>query len=188
MTMFLNSETPFLRILDPATGAFIRFNAGRLDLDPETEEGAYWLPLVVAEASHNASIRAIESAVFCPECGEPFTGGTAKANLAVHRRSIHFDAFMRDVEASQAEERNVLIAGQAGYPCGLCPPGMSTFGNEQELAIHTRALHTQAPALDGEGNTIGGGEVDVTSSAPTMRRGRQPALNSSPPPVDQPPE
>lgn len=154
MTTFVNTVTPFLRILLP-TGEYAQFQAGRLDVaedDPAHEA-------VMAEAIRNPSISIMVNKTTCEYDGVVFEGDRAAAKLAAHKKAIHFDLWAKEEELKAATVIQREIKARAGYACDVCAP-IQTFGSEDDLAAHVALLHATAPELDDEGNTVGGGEPD----------------------------
>src|SRR6266536_2963729 len=136
MTLFLCNQYPALRIMDPESSQIVQFQGGKLELDKEDR----FYALVAAEAARNPAIVVYESVTTCPECGEPFTGKAAKADLGRHRKDAHFDRWLADQDAKAAESRNAEIKGREGFACDQCAP-VQTFPTTEALALHTRTLH-----------------------------------------------
>lgn len=147
MATLLNHTYPQMRILIPQTGQYREFRGGRLEIDRDDPD----YDVVMAEAAANPSIVIYESVTTCDRCGEVYTGKLAAANLARHRKDVHFDVWLAEQDAEQALARNAEIKAREGFPCDVCRP-VQTFGTEDELALHVTVMHTAAPALDAEGN------------------------------------
>lgn len=161
MPTLITKQFPALRIFDPISGEYRQFVGGRLDI--EADDPAF--AAVMAEASRNPAIYVVTTEVHCPECGEGFEGKMAKARMTLHRKDAHYDAWLADDEAKHVEERHVEMKSRAGVACDVCRPAQ-VFGSEDELAAHVRILHTAAPALDAEGNTIGQDREESAPAAP----------------------
>lgn len=169
--IFVCTEYPYLRILRQ-DGEYAQFLGGKLELD-EDEPG---YAEVLAEAQRNPAVSIHVNSTTCDLCGEVFEGKNAKSNFAKHVRAIHPDVF--DAEQALLHARSVEqeVKSRAGFACDVCQP-VQTFGSEADLAAHVTLLHTQPPAMDAEGNEIGGGrdderrpgEVDPVPAARTSR-------------------
>lgn len=154
MTLFICTATPFLKIL-LTSGEYASFEAGQLEVaetDPFYEE-------VLAEATRNASISIMTNATTCRFCGAEFIGDKAKAKLEDHSKEVHFDLWVKQQEIDAATVIQKEIKSRAGYVCDICAP-VQTFGSEADLAEHVNTLHTKPPALDDDGNELGGGDPD----------------------------
>lgn len=149
--LFVNPTTPELRIYNPETGGWARFTGGKLDIDESDPDFKY----VMAEAQRNPAISIHAKGVNCPECGELFTGKTARMDLGKHRKGIHFDKWLADQDALAAAERDVQVKSRAGYVCDICQP-VQEFGTADDLAGHVSLLHAAPPELTETGETIGG--------------------------------
>jgi hypothetical protein len=164
--LFICQTYPYLRIYDPATEEIIQFQAGKLQLDP----GDRGFEVVKAEALRNPSIVMLVEAVQCPECGEPFTGKAAGAQLGKHKKEAHFEKWVTDKEAEQVQTREVK--GRQPHACDLCPR-VQEFGSADELAIHVRAVHLSVDVddngnvFDGEG---GGGPASAVIAEPSAAK------------------
>jgi hypothetical protein len=188
MTVLINQELPYLRILMP-DGTYEQFTGGKLEIEQTIEVDGEDRPnphyeAVMAEAVRNPYIQILENATTCPECGEVFRGQIAKADLGKHRKAVHPVAWEADRDAKAAEERLVELKSRAGIVCDVCAP-VQTFGTAEgpgSLAEHVAAVHATKPTLDAEGNTIGAGsegtgggprrrpgEVDIPAATPSGR-------------------
>lgn len=173
MTTLVNSTHPQLRILLP-DGSYAQFLGGKLDID---EDDTPFYDAIMAEAVRNPSIAIIVSEGTCRFCGETFTGKNAQDQLDAHQKDIHFDLWVKQQEIEAATVIQKEVKARAGFPCDVCAP-VQTFGNADDLAAHVQLLHTAPPALDDEGNTVGGedgegrrpGEVEPPRAA--RRRSR----------------
>lgn len=147
--LFICQTYPYLRIYVPETEEFIQFQGGKLALDP----GDRGYEAVKAEALRNPSIAMLAEAVQCPDCGEPFTGKTAGAQLGKHRKDIHFDQWVSEKELDKAVQTRE-VKGRQLHACDLCPR-VQEFGSADELAIHVRAVHLTVD-VDDDGNVFAG--------------------------------
>lgn len=178
MTTFVNTVTPYLRILLPE-GDYAQFHGGRLDLAEDDPAHA----AVMAEAIRNPSISVIISAATCLYCGDDFTGDKAGSKLDGHMKEIHFDLWQKQLELDQAKVVQKEVKSRAGYACDVCAP-IQTFGSADDLAEHAALLHANVPNLGDEGNTVGGsgedsgrrpGEVEPAPAAQPARGHAGPA-------------
>lgn len=163
MAILLCNQFPAMRILDPATGNWIPFLNGKLEI--ESDHPAF--ATVMAEASRNPAIVVYESVTTCDRCGETFEGGAAKARLGKHRKDVHYDVWLAEKDAKEGEARMAEIKGREGVPCDACAPA-TWHPDADALALHVKVMHTKAPEMDDEGNTKGDGEaaaLDVTIPA-----------------------
>lgn len=149
MPTLINTQTPFLRIFDEASGEYVQFRAGKLEI--EEDEVGY--EAVMAEATRNPSISIIVNETTCQYCGQVFRGKAAKAQLGGHKKDIHFDLWQAEKEIEQATVIAREVKARAGYSCDVCAP-VQTFGSEADLAQHARDLHTAPPELDADGNEV----------------------------------
>lgn len=166
--IFINTVTPFLQIFIPPTGEFARFQGGKLEIDKDHPH----FPFVMAEAQRNPAISIMANETTCPQCGETFEGRTAKMKLGAHRKEVHFDEWLADKEAADVAETQREIKSRAGYACDVCAP-IQTFGDPDALARHVVEVHTIPPAMDEQGNELGGGaaaEVDTAIPAATGKQ------------------
>jgi hypothetical protein len=175
----INAIHPQLRIVVSAEPLRIRsFMGGKLVVerdDPDYEQ-------LMSFATSSPEVRVVETAVWCPECGEPFAGGAAKPEMGKHRKELHFDAWIADKEAATAQEKAAVISERSGIPCPICEAqGGSTerFPDFETVAVHAKAIHDSdelLPRLDAEGNTIGGdgegGVPAVSSTIPPAKSSR----------------
>ena len=161
MATLINTTHPYLRVLVSEPDLRFRsFDGGKLIVESDDQDYAF----LIAFAEATPEIRVVESAVWCPECGEPFAGGEAKDKLAAHRKVFHLEAFFNDEEASLAEQKSAIIIERSGIPCPICtvrsgPLATQRFPDAETLSVHTAAVHGShdaEPPLDEEGNTIGG--------------------------------
>lgn len=150
--LFLCQTTPYLRVYDPESEEFIAFSGGKLQMD-ESDPG---YAAVMAEALRNPAIVILADGVQCPECGEPFAGKAAKPQLGKHRKEVHFEKWVADQEAANAEAIAVEVKRRQPHACDLCPR-VQEFGSADELAVHVAAVHT-ATELDDDGNPVGSGD------------------------------
>lgn len=166
MTTLVNSNYPYLRVLLP-DDTFIQFQGGRLELP---EDHPYY-DHVMDVATGMPSIAILVNETTCIYCGEVFKGDKAAAKLDAHKKDIHFDVWEAEslIEAASVHQREVK--SRAGHACDVCRPAQ-VFGSEDDLAEHIALLHTAAPSLDDDGNTLGGndddrrpGEVDAPKAA-----------------------
>lgn len=145
MPLLINSTHPGLRIYNPDNGEYAQFTYGRLEIGPDDPNYG----TVMAEASRNPFITIVTTATFCPRCGVPFEGSTAKDDLAAHVKSDHFDTYLADLEAAQGSERIQLIKANAGIACDICQP-VQVFADADALALHAKVVHAsgeeEAPA------------------------------------------
>lgn len=155
MTVFVNTTHPELRIFVPATGEYVSFIGGKLEID----EGEPGYEEAKAEAIRNPLISIIENETTCQFCGEVFHGKAAKLNLGAHKKAIHFDLWSKEKEIEHATLMSREIKSRAGFACDVCSP-VQTFGTAEDLAAHTAFLHASAPSLDDEGNEVGDNEPD----------------------------
>jgi hypothetical protein len=165
MTRFVNTTTPFLRIL-LSTGEYIQFQAGSLEVaedDPFHGE-------VLAEAVRNPSISVMVNETTCRFCGEVLTGDRAAKKLDEHTKQMHFELWQKQQDIEIATVRQREVKARAGYACDVCSP-VQTFGSEDDLAAHVNLFHANAPDLDEAGN-IRGGDPD---------EGRRPGEVAPPP-------
>jgi len=163
--LFICQTYPYLRIYDPGTGEFVQFQGGKLQLDP----GDRGFEVVKAEALRNPAIVMLVEAVQCPDCGEPFTGKAAGAQLGKHRKDAHFDRWVSDREAEQVTTKEVK--GRQPHACDLCPR-VQEFGSADELAIHVRAVHLTVD-VDDNGNVFSddaGGPASAIIAEPSAAR------------------
>lgn len=154
MATLINGTNPALRILvSEAPLRFRQFVGGKLEIEPDDPD----YEAVIRVAQRTSTIRVVETAVWCPECQEPFAGKMARANLGAHRKEKHLDAYFRDQEASLARERTAIVLERSGIPCPLCPPSTERFPDRESIEIHAFAVHEgRAPIELGEdGETIG---------------------------------
>ena len=151
MTKFINTSTPYLRILLP-DGDYAQFQGGKLEIDEDDPGYA----TVMAEAQSNPSISIMVSATTCEYCGEVFKGRPAKAQLAKHKKDVHFDLWRAEKEIEQATVIDIEVKKRAGFACDVCAP-VQTFGSAADLSEHTRLLHTQPPELNDAGEEVGSG-------------------------------
>ena len=149
--IFVCTEFPQLRILR-ADGEYAQFVGGKLELD----EGDPGFAEVKAEAERNPHIAIVVNATTCTLCGETFAGKVAKANLAKHVKEIHPLVWKAEQELEFATSQSKALKHTEGYPCDVCQP-VQVFGTKEDLAEHVKALHTQPPAMDAEGNEVGDG-------------------------------
>jgi len=171
MTTFINTVTPYLRIL-MSDGSYIQFHGGSLDVAEDDE----FYDEVLAEAQRNPSISIMVNATTCRYCGESFSGDKAKAKFESHFKDVHFDLWQKQTELDAAVMIQKEVKARAGYACDVCAP-VQTFGSEGDLAEHVTMLHTQPPQMDDDGNTLGGedgggrrpGEVDPPPAATRSR-------------------
>lgn len=152
MALFINNVHPYLQILNPATGEFARFQAGRLEIAEDDPNYA----VVMAWATRDPNIAVIVNETTCPDCGEVFVGSEKKArlDLGAHRKDVHFDKWLADKQAQDARVTEKELKSRAGYPCDVCSP-IQVFGDPAGLSEHVRLLHTAAPNLDDAGNDLG---------------------------------
>lgn len=152
MALLINNTNPYLQILNPATGAFVRFQAGRLEIAEDDPNYA----VAMAWAARDPNIAVIVNETTCPDCGEVFVGSEKKArlDLGAHRKDVHFDKWLADKQAQDAKVTEKEIKSRAGYPCDVCVP-IQVFGTAEDLAAHVGLLHTSAPNLDDAGNDLG---------------------------------
>lgn len=163
-TTLVCHATPWLRIYDPATGGYASFVAGKLEIDPD--DPAY--EVVMAEAVRNPSIQVVTKTVSCTLCGEDFGDAkTAKARLEKHVKDVHFDVWKAAKDDEYAAEMTRELKAREGFVCDVCRP-VQTFGDEDTLALHVSLLHTAPPPMDSEGNSLGGDEPAVSSTATTI--------------------
>lgn len=145
MPLLINSTHPGFRIYNPDNGEYATFQFGRLEI----EEGDPNYAVVMAEASRNPYITIVTSATFCPRCGIPFAGKSAKADLEAHVKESHFDTWLADVQAAQAAEHMALVKANAGIACDICEP-VQVFPDDAALALHAQVVHAsgeqEAPA------------------------------------------
>jgi hypothetical protein len=166
----INQTHPYLRILCP-DGDYEVFQGGLLEIHPTlTVEGpdpsiegddseTHEVPnphydAVMAEAQRNPLIAIIQNATTCPHCGELFAGKLAKAELGKHLKANHFEVWIAKHDEKAAEERSILVKSQAIFPCDVCVP-LQQFPSAEELGLHTKLVHEQAPPMDADGNEIG---------------------------------
>lgn len=147
MPVLLNHAHPFLQIYDPSNQEFIRFRAGRLDIEPEDRN----YTAVMAEAARNPDIQVIEQVMECGDCDASFTGKLAAANRAKHRKEAHPEAWAKS-EGGKVTSREVK--GRHGFSCDVCHPAQ-TFDTEEALRLHDNVFHLAPPELDENGNEIG---------------------------------
>jgi hypothetical protein len=157
----INTTHPYLRILISEPDLRFRaFEGGKLVIDDDDPD----YPFLMAFAQDTPEIRVVETAVWCPDCGEPFAGSDAKDKLLAHRKFAHLEAFFTDEEAGLASEKAAIIVERSGIPCPICAKQGSARATERfpditTLAVHTAAIHgtdEAAPPMDEEGNTLGG--------------------------------
>jgi len=178
MTTFINTQTPFLRIL-MSDGNYVQFQAGHL----EVGEKDVYHDEVMAEATRNPSISVMVNKTTCRFCGFVFRGDDAKTDLEKHTKNIHFDLWQKQRELDAATVVQEEIKSRAGFACDVCAP-VQTFGTAEDLNEHIRLLHASAPELDDAGNTKGGnpdegsdrghrpGEVTPVAAATRSTRNR----------------
>lgn len=175
MTLFVNTVTPFLRILLP-TGAYAQFAAGKLEMAEDDPD----YPTVLGEATRNPSISIIVSSTTCRFCGEDFSGDKAAELATAHKKAIHFDLWVKETELEAATVIAREVKSRAGFACDVCAP-VQTFGSADELAAHVHLLHAAPPQLDEGGNVTGSdatgdddgrkpGEVDPPAAAKPSNR------------------
>lgn len=162
MATLLNRQYPEMRILIPQTGEWIAFSGGKLEI--EKDDPRY--DVVMAEATRNPTIVVYESVTTCPSCGDAFTGKVAKANLAKHRKEVHFDEWLADEDAQHAVKRQAEIVSREGIACDVCRPPQ-VFPDADALALHTQVVHIAAPELDDDGNLKGEASAFVGVPAAT---------------------
>ena len=153
---FVNATNANFRVYNPTTGGFAEFVGGRLDLDDDDPN----FEVVKAEAERNPLVTILVNETTCPYDGEVFSGKAAAAQLAAHTQRQHPEvwAAKKDLEHAEMKARALKITD--GFPCDVCQP-VQVFGTKDDLAQHIADLHTQPPALDDEGNTIGGSEGET---------------------------
>lgn len=151
MTTFISTSLPYLRILLD-DGSYAQFQGGRLDV--AEEDPAY--ARVMAEAVRNPAISIMVNKTTCEYDGVVFSGDKAAAKLAEHKKEVHFDLWQKEQDLEHAKVQLTEVKARAGYACDVCQP-VQTFGDEAGLAEHARLIHANAPDLDAEGNTVGGG-------------------------------
>lgn len=150
MAVLLNHTAPQMRIFIPETGQYREFRGGKLEIDKGDPDYA----VVMAEASRNPSIIVYESVTACPLCGEAFTGKTAAANLAKHKKDVHFSEYLAEKDEEHAVTRNAEVKAREGLACDACAP--ATFHPTAEaLALHVTVMHAGSPSMDDEGNIAG---------------------------------
>jgi len=163
--LFICQTYPYLRVYNPETEDFAQFQGGKLQLDPGDAD----FEVVKAEALRNPAIVMLVEAVQCPDCGEPFTGKAAGAQLGKHRKDAHFDRWVADRESEQVTTREVK--GRQPHACDLCPR-VQEFGSADALAIHVRAVHLTVD-VDDNGNVFGedsGGPASAIIAEPSAAR------------------
>lgn len=170
MTTFVNPTHPYLRVLLP-DGSYAAFQGGRLEMAEDDPD--YDHVLAVALADPYTSILVNETT--CIYCGEVFKGDRAAKQLDDHMKAVHFDLWQKQLELDQARVVQREVKARAGVVCDVCSP-VQTFGTEADLAEHVK-LHTAPPAMDDEGNEVGGGEdrrpgerPRAEPASPTARR------------------
>ncbi len=136
MALLINNTHPQFRVYNPETGGYAQFQMGRLEID----EGDPDYAVVMAEGQRNPFITIVVSATFCPRCGIPFEGKGAKKDLEEHVKESHFDTWLADVQAAQANEQIALVKANAGIACDICQP-VQVFGDAGLLAIHAKVVH-----------------------------------------------
>lgn len=162
MAVLLNRVHPYMQIFVPLDGTWRAFQGGRLTI--EEDDLAY--PIVMEEASRNPYIVILDKGVQCDVCGEVYAGNTAKANLAKHRKDVHFEEWVADKLAPVQEEINAEVKARAGIACDACRPAQ-VFPDEAALQAHVSIVHLSAPPMDAEGNEIGRErEVEAATSIP----------------------
>jgi hypothetical protein len=173
MTTLVNSTAPYLRIL-LSDGNYAQFHGGRLDI---SEDDPFYSE-VIAEGARNPSIAILINSTTCQFCGEDFSGDTAGKQADAHKKEVHFDLWIKQQEIDAATIIQKEVKARAGFACDVCAP-VQTFGTDADLNAHIQTLHTNPPALDEDGNTIGGpddgdgrrpGEVDPPRAATASRR------------------
>lgn len=141
-TTLINQLHPDLRIYNPDTGGYAQFVAGKLVIEEDDPNYA----VAMAEGQRNPSIAIVKSAVYCPWCGEPFAGQTAKALESKHEKDVHFEQWVQKKEGAHAEEVTALVKDRAGVACDVCQPPM-IFANDDQgkalLAAHVKLVHEQ---------------------------------------------
>jgi hypothetical protein len=147
MAVFVNTVTPQLRIYIPATGDYVQFSGGRLEID----EGEPGYEEAMANALVNPSTSIIVNSTTCQYCGEVFNGKAAAAQLGKHKKDAHFNLWQAEKEIEHATVIQKEVKARAGYACDVCQP-TQTFGTADDLAEHAKLLHTAPPELDAEGN------------------------------------
>lgn len=149
----VNTTTPFLKIYIPATGDYVSFLGGQLEIaedDPNYEA-------VHAEAVRNPAISIMVNSTTCEFCGEVFTGKAGKAQLGAHIKKIHPDVWDAQQAIDRAKADAKELKSRAGYVCDVCSP-VQEFGDKGSLSEHVKLLHTAPPELDADGNDVGGKE------------------------------
>lgn len=148
--ILINTNTPFLKVYVPASGDYVSFVAGKLEID----EGDVGYDEAMAEAKRNPSISIMVNETTCRYCGEVFTGKAAAAQLGKHKKDIHFEIWQAEKLIENEAVVQKEIKSRAGYACDVCQP-VQTFGDEGDLSDHVKLLHTAPPPMDDEGNEIG---------------------------------
>lgn len=178
MPTLINTTTPFLRIYDEASGEYVAFAAGKLEI----EEGDLGYEAVMAEATSNPAIQILVNETTCQYCGQVFRGKAAKAQLGSHKKDIHFDVWQAEKLIEQETVITREVKARAGIACDVCQP-VQTFPDGEALAEHVALLHTAPPELDADGNEVsagssGGGprrrpgEREVSAPAAARRSGK----------------
>jgi hypothetical protein len=161
MATLINTTHAYLRVLvDEPNLRFRKFEGGRLDIEQDDPDYAQ----LMAFAERTPEIRVVESAVWCPQCGEPFAGAHAGDSLVAHRKFAHLEAYYDDAEAGLETEKAAIILERSGIACPICasqgsPRATERFPDVATMQVHSAAIHGSndaAPPLDEEGNTIGG--------------------------------
>lgn len=147
MATLLCNQYPALGVFNPATGQWIHFLGGKLDID----EGDPMYEVVMAEAARNPAIVVFANASTCVHCGETFG---SKAKVEAHVKEAHFDIWLADETGKHADTVNREVKARSGFFCDACAPNQE-FPTEDELALHVATLHTAAPVLNDDGSGDG---------------------------------
>lgn len=149
--LLLCHQYPYLRIYNPATGSYVSFTGGKLEISPDDPN----YEVVMAEASRNPSIVVYEHILTCEWCGESFTGRTeGRTMLADHIKDVHYDKWRESVDEKFGQERIAELKSREGFACDACRPAQ-VFGTERDLQAHMAAIHLARPVIDDDGNILG---------------------------------
>lgn len=164
MAVLVCHAYPYLKIYNAVTGDYAQFQGGKLEVEP----GDPNYEVAMAEAASNPAIQVLTKTLSCELCGADFGDGkVAHLNLGKHVKEVHFEVWQRDREAEHAAVMAHEVKAREGFACDVCRPAQ-TFGTEEDLRLHNDTLHMAAPAMDEEGNTVGGEEPAVVTTATTI--------------------
>jgi hypothetical protein len=158
----LNAVHPSMRILLP-DGDYAQFAGGKLELEPDFA----FTDHVLRVAERDPNIVIVTGGVQCRKCGAEFVGED-QDGLEQHMADGHPEVVAAGLVAELTEKISRIEKDRATFPCDACPnPMLSVFPDEETLALHVRAVHTAPPALDDDGNEVGGSGESRNAAAST---------------------